>query len=217
MPRRWMLNHEGGLYRRADGVRWLAQMRSRMERLVTVRYLWSGSTSEQPTAPSRRSTIGRVRLVQFPAAGGLTGSYRSLLYLEQTKTRTRSQLHSWSGPEGIERYLAAEPKGRLIQSLKSYLSSRTLTGTEVFGRRQLSGGPGRPYSRRSAQACGELFRLLHHGCHCGPPCAFCRRRLCLPTTNSRWSVFAMHSQEPALPTWSLSSSPWPPPIITLPL
>jgi hypothetical chaperone protein len=80
---------------------------------------------------------GRVRLVQFPAAGGLVAAYRSLLYLEQTKSRGRSQLHSWSGPEGIERYLAAEPKGRLIQSLKSYLSSRTLTGTEVFGRRQL--------------------------------------------------------------------------------
>jgi hypothetical chaperone protein len=80
---------------------------------------------------------GRVRLLQVPAAGGLTATYRSLLYLEQTKTRTRSQLHSWSGPQGIERYLAAEPKGRLIQSLKSYLSSRTLTGTEVFGRPQL--------------------------------------------------------------------------------
>ncbi len=80
---------------------------------------------------------GRVRLLQVPVGGGLTATYRSLLYLEQTKTRTRSQLHSWSGPQGIERYLAAEPKGRLIQSLKSYLSSRTLTGTEVFGRPQL--------------------------------------------------------------------------------
>ena len=80
---------------------------------------------------------GGIELLQFPAAGGLLAAYRSLLYLEQTKTRTRSQLHSWSGPEGIERYLSAEPKGRLIQSLKSYLSSRTLTSTEVFGRRQL--------------------------------------------------------------------------------
>jgi hypothetical chaperone protein len=79
---------------------------------------------------------GRVHLVHFPAAGGLVTAYRSLLYLEQTRTKTRSQLHSWSGPEGIERYLAAEPKGRLIQSLKSYLSSRTLTGTEVFGKMQ---------------------------------------------------------------------------------
>ena len=80
---------------------------------------------------------GRVRLVQFASARGLTSSYRSLLYLEQSKTKSRSHLHSWSGPEGIERYLAAEPKGRLIQSLKSYLSSRSLTGTEVYGRQQL--------------------------------------------------------------------------------
>jgi hypothetical chaperone protein len=86
---------------------------------------------------ARADSQGRVQLVEFPAAGGLTAAYRSLLYLEETKTKTRSQLHSWSGGEGIERYLAAEPKGRLIQSLKSYLSSRTLTGTEVFGRRQL--------------------------------------------------------------------------------
>jgi hypothetical chaperone protein len=86
---------------------------------------------------ARADEQGRVKLVQFPAAGGPVSAYRSLLYLEQTKTKTRSQLHSWSGPEGIERYLAAEPKGRLLQSLKSYLSSRTLTGTEVFGRPQL--------------------------------------------------------------------------------
>ncbi len=80
---------------------------------------------------------GRVALLQFPSAQGLTAAYRSLLYLEQQKMQTRTVLHSWSGPDGIERYLAAEPKGRLIQSLKSYLASRTLTSTEVFGRRQL--------------------------------------------------------------------------------
>jgi hypothetical chaperone protein len=46
-----------------------------------------------------------------------------------------SALNSWTGPEGIEHYLSADVKGRLIQSLKSYLSSRSLHGTEVFGRR----------------------------------------------------------------------------------
>ena len=44
-------------------------------------------------------------------------------------------MKSFTGPAGIEHYLEAEHKGRLIQSLKSYLSSRSLTGTEVFGRR----------------------------------------------------------------------------------
>jgi len=61
---------------------------------------------------------------------------RSVLYFEQSKTaRGQRRVHGWSGPEAIERYLDAEEKGRLIQSLKSHLSSRSLTGTEVFGRR----------------------------------------------------------------------------------
>jgi hypothetical chaperone protein len=44
-------------------------------------------------------------------------------------------LKSFTGPRAIEHYLHAEAPGRLIQSLKSYLPSRSLTGTEVFGRR----------------------------------------------------------------------------------
>jgi hypothetical chaperone protein len=79
---------------------------------------------------------GSVRLAKFPHKGTTTDSYRSLLYLEQTKERGAVSLRSWTGPEGIEHYLAAEIKGRLIQSLKSFLTNRTLQSTEVFGRRQ---------------------------------------------------------------------------------
>jgi hypothetical chaperone protein len=78
---------------------------------------------------------GEVRLATFPYLGGLTDSYRSLLYLQQTKEGGRNILKSWTGPEAIEQYLSADAKGRLIQSLKSFLSSRSLHGTEVFGRR----------------------------------------------------------------------------------
>jgi hypothetical chaperone protein len=81
------------------------------------------------------SKSGEVQLAKFPYLGGLTDSYRSLLYLQRVKEGGVSRLHSWSGPEGIEHYLSADVKGRLIQSLKSFLSSRTLRGTEVFGRR----------------------------------------------------------------------------------
>jgi hypothetical chaperone protein len=71
-------------------------------------------------------------------AGGTTRSSRSVLYL-QRKVDSRKPAAVWSGPEAIERYLDAdsqddEVQGRLIQSLKSYLSSRTFTGTEIFGR-----------------------------------------------------------------------------------
>jgi hypothetical chaperone protein len=78
---------------------------------------------------------GNVQLASFPYMESFTDSYRSLLYLEQLKERGARTLKSWTGPEGIEHYLAADTKGRLIQSLKSFLTSRSLQGTEVFGRR----------------------------------------------------------------------------------
>jgi len=78
---------------------------------------------------------GEVELAQFPFMGVLTDAYRSLLYLEQVREHGVKTIKSWTGPEAIERYLAAETKGRLIQSLKSFLSSRTLQSTDVFGRR----------------------------------------------------------------------------------
>ena len=104
--------------------------------------------SAQPTGPSigidfgtTNSSIalakgnGSVELVSFPTATGLTESFRSVLYLEQLKQAGRTQIKSFTGPAAIEQYVQAEHKGRLVQSLKSYLTSRTLTGTEVFGRR----------------------------------------------------------------------------------
>ena len=76
-----------------------------------------------------------VQLAKFPYLDELTDAYRSLLYLEQLKENGVNKLKSSTGPEGIEHYLSAEPKGRLIQSLKSFLSSRNFHSTEVFGRR----------------------------------------------------------------------------------
>src|SRR6185369_15933187 len=76
-----------------------------------------------------------VRLVPFQHSSGTTEAFRSLLYLEHVKEGGRASIKSWTGPAGIEHYLAAETKGRLVQSLKSHLSSRTLTSTDVFGQR----------------------------------------------------------------------------------
>ena len=79
---------------------------------------------------------GEVTLAKFEYSGGLTASYRSVLYLEQLRMAGRSTIKSWTGPVAIDQYLQAEEKGRLIQSLKSFLASRTLKSTEVFGRQQ---------------------------------------------------------------------------------
>jgi len=90
-------------------------------------------TTNSSIAVARDS--GAVDLVSFPTASAATESFRSVLYLEQQKHGARTQIKGFTGPAAIEHYLEAEHKGRLIQSLKSYLTSRTLTGTEVFGRR----------------------------------------------------------------------------------
>lgn len=87
------------------------------------------------SAVARVTSSGEVELATFPFDGALTDAYRSLLYLEQLKQPGKSTVKSFTGPEGIEQYLAAETKGRLIQSLKSFLSSRLLESTEVFGKR----------------------------------------------------------------------------------
>jgi hypothetical chaperone protein len=84
---------------------------------------------------ARASASGAVDLAQFSSTAGVVESYRSLLYLEQVKEKGVTRIKSWSGPAAIDEYLAAETKGRLVQSLKSYLSSRGLKSTEVFGRR----------------------------------------------------------------------------------
>lgn len=78
----------------------------------------------------------KVELASFTFAGTETLSSRSVLYFEQVKAAGGiKRTHGFSGPSAIERYLDADDKGRLIQSLKSHLSNRSLTGTEVFGRR----------------------------------------------------------------------------------
>lgn len=77
-----------------------------------------------------------LELVRFSFRGGEALSCRSVLYFEQSRAANGlRRVHGFSGPGAIERYLEAEEKGRLIQSLKSHLSSHSLTGTEVFGRR----------------------------------------------------------------------------------
>src|SRR5215831_7733351 len=66
-------------------------------------------------------------IVRFKTSGGTTETYRSVLYFEPKTPGV-------SGPLAIERYLAAAEKGRLIQSLKSFLASRSFSGTSIYGR-----------------------------------------------------------------------------------
>src|ERR1039457_7073020 len=74
----------------------------------------------------------QVQLASFLSGGAQTWSFRSVLYLEQSITASGAKrAHSLTGPAAIERYLEAEEKGRLIQSLKSHRPSCALTGPEA--------------------------------------------------------------------------------------
>jgi hypothetical chaperone protein len=84
---------------------------------------------------ARADASGEVELAHVDYSGGTTEAYRSLLYLEHVKNRGLNAVKSWTGPAAIDHYLAAETKGRLIQSLKSFLSSHSLKSTDVFGRK----------------------------------------------------------------------------------
>ncbi len=78
----------------------------------------------------------RIELASFTFLGSETLSSRSVLYFEQSRAAGgMKRTHGLSGSAAIERYLESDEKGRLIQSMKSHLTSRSLTGTEVFGRR----------------------------------------------------------------------------------
>ena len=81
---------------------------------------------------------GVLQLGQFPFLGKLTDAYRSLLYFEQVggKAPAPPTTFCWTGPHGIEHYLAADSRGRLIQSLKSFLAVRNMEGTQVFEKKR---------------------------------------------------------------------------------
>ena len=77
----------------------------------------------------------RPVLAHYAAVGGSTNTFPSILYFERRKEGTVTRLTSAAGPAALQRYLEAEEKGRLIQSLKAYLADRRFDGTSVFSKR----------------------------------------------------------------------------------
>ncbi|MCP5058907.1 MAG: Hsp70 family protein [bacterium] len=76
---------------------------------------------------------GRSRLASFDADDGPTETFRSVLYFEEDEETGRTHIHA--GPDAIGRYLASEEKrGRLVQSLKSFLASQLFSATRVMDR-----------------------------------------------------------------------------------
>ncbi len=86
------------------------------------------------TSLARCDGDGAPRLARFDSAGGGTTTFRSVLFFDPTDPAPGGGARSYSGPEAIERYLASDGSGRLVQSLKSYLASGLFQRTQVFSR-----------------------------------------------------------------------------------
>ena len=74
-----------------------------------------GTTNSSIAFASRSE---EVQLAKFPYLESLTDAYRSLLYLQQVKEGGVRAPKSWTGPEGIEHYLSADVKGRVVHPFK---------------------------------------------------------------------------------------------------
>src|SRR5882724_2053814 len=79
---------------------------------------------------------GNSDLTAFPDGDELTTTFRSILYFfpEGKGNKKNVNRPGVAGPEAIREYLDGETHGRLIQSLKSYLPSRSFTQTMLNGR-----------------------------------------------------------------------------------
>jgi hypothetical chaperone protein len=75
-----------------------------------------------------------VTLARFEHARGISDTFRSILHFHPDARDRNGKYLPVGGPRAIDRYLESEGKGRLIQSLKSYLADRGFQATSIFSR-----------------------------------------------------------------------------------
>ena len=71
-------------------------------------------------------TDGTVQLSTFQDNGQVSTTFRSVLYFSHPEEDDYGDPHVMAGPQAIRSYLRADPKGRFMQSIKSFLASRLL-------------------------------------------------------------------------------------------
>src|SRR5215510_14219603 len=79
-------------------------------------------------------TDGTVQLATFEDNGQVSTTFRSVLYFLHPEEDDYGDPRVVAGPQAIRSYLRADPKGRFMQSIKSFLASRLFERTNVFTR-----------------------------------------------------------------------------------
>lgn len=77
---------------------------------------------------------GAPVLTTYESAAGRADTFASILYFERQRDTALERIRAAAGPAAIERYLLAERKGRLIQSLKTCLADTRFERWTIFGR-----------------------------------------------------------------------------------
>ena len=101
-----------------------------LDQIQWVGFDFGTTNSAIATAPA----AGEPRLFGFPTRDGARTTFPSVLYFDPRRQGTR-QAPPIAGFPAIERYLDAEPKGRFIQSLKTFLPDRSFDGTAIGGQK----------------------------------------------------------------------------------
>jgi hypothetical chaperone protein len=89
-----------------------------------------GTTNSAVAVATPRGATG---LANFAGEGYRTTTFRSVLYFDPENLAPDRKPQALAGPKAIAGYLQADSRGRLMQSLKSHLSSRLFRETYVFG------------------------------------------------------------------------------------
>ncbi|HXQ23624.1 MAG TPA: Hsp70 family protein [Candidatus Acidoferrales bacterium] len=76
---------------------------------------------------------GSAVLATFADGAQRTATFRSLLHFNPDSVGPGQRPQGVAGPEAIKSYLESGGRGRLIQSMKSYLASRLFADTNLFG------------------------------------------------------------------------------------
>jgi hypothetical chaperone protein len=76
---------------------------------------------------------GSTVLATFEGDGSPMTTFRSVLYFDPEHRTPNRKPQAMAGPRAITNYLQADTRGRLMQSMKSHLSSRLFRETYVFG------------------------------------------------------------------------------------
>jgi hypothetical chaperone protein len=77
---------------------------------------------------------GHVELMRYEAFGQTYDTMRSVMYFDPDARVAGKPAPPACGIEAIHAYLDGEGRGRFIQSVKSYLASRTFKSTNIFNR-----------------------------------------------------------------------------------